>query len=65
VLTLRVLLAGLPLLLVPAGFSALVLLDLTEDPGTQFALLGFAFACGVATVVCWWMLALARLATAR
>jgi len=60
-----VLLAGGPLLLVPAGFSALVLLDLTENPGTQFALLGLALACGVASVICWWLLALARLATAR
>lgn len=62
---LRVLLAWVPVFLVPAGFSALVLMELSDDPAIHIAFFGLAFACAVASIICWWLLALASLATAR
>jgi len=61
----RAALARIPLLLVPLSVSALVTFSVVENPSTQVVLLGLAFFCAVGTVVCWWLLALAWLATAR
>jgi len=61
----RVLLGAVPVLLVPLGFTAFVLASLTEAPATSIGLLGAAFACAVGTIICWWLLALERLVTAR
>jgi len=55
----RLTLALLPLLLMPLGFSALVVLPVAESPASQVALLGFTVACGMGAVVSWWLLALA------
>jgi NhaP-type Na+/H+ and K+/H+ antiporter len=61
----RAALAAVPLLVMPLGFSALVVFQVAADPAVQVALLGVAFACAVTAMTCWYLLALAWMITAR